>query len=172
MVAVDGSSRSSSGWLFSNTEIYKPLKPFWLSLELIQGQKSTSTFRLSLYLACFADSETHCVCPTRPSYDRALQQGLGHWLCSQNLRLSPDNLIARWPAGAQTWTQTWTMFPDQLVIKVLSASKVLVNKLSGIWIHLGPLKMPKLRQAVSCFQPSSPRMSRSTRAKLNSALII
>ena len=134
------------------------------------GQKKYH--HLFLYLACFADSETHCVCPTRPSYDRALQQGLGHWLCSQNLRLSPDNLIARWPAGAQTWTQTWTMFPDQLVIKVLSASKVLVNKLSGIWIHLGPLKMPKLRQAVSCFQPSSPRMSRSTRAKLNSALII
>ena len=45
-----GCSRSSNGWLFSNTEIqvYKPLKPFWLSLELIQGHKSASTFRLFL----------------------------------------------------------------------------------------------------------------------------
>ena len=106
------SSRSSNGWLFSNTEIYKPLKPFWLSLELSPRHMSASTFRLFLYLACFADSETPCVCPTRPSYDRALQQELGHWLCgSQNLQLSPDNLIARWPAGARTWTQSWTMSP-------------------------------------------------------------
>ena len=32
-------------------------------------------------------------------------------------------VIARWPSGARPWTQTWTLPPDQLVVKVLSAHR-------------------------------------------------
>ena len=60
-------------------------------------------------------------------------------------------MTARWPAAAWTWTQTWTLAPDQPVVKVLSAQKSL-NKLCGVWFLLRPIKMQKLRTAVNWFQ--------------------
>ena len=44
-------------------------------------------------------------------------------ICPLNLRLPSGTTfgkIARWPAGLQTWTQTWTLPPDQRVVKVYS----------------------------------------------------
>ena len=67
-------------------------------------------------------------------------------------------LFARRWAGAQTWTQTWTLLPDQ---RVVSALKIVWNPWSNFVefvIFLCLLKMLKLRQAVSCFQLSSPRL--------------
>ena len=42
-------------------------------------------------------------------------------------------MIARWLAGAQTWTQTWNLPPDQRVVKVLSPPKS-QHKECGVWI--------------------------------------
>ena len=50
---------------------------------------------------------------------------------------------------AWTWTQPWTLPPDQQVAIILSALK----SLNELW------KMPKLRLLMSCFQPLSHRMS-------------
>ena len=44
-----------------------------------------------------------------------------------------DCSSARWQAGAQTWTQTWTLPPDQRVVKVLWPPKS-QDKLYGVWI--------------------------------------
>ena len=71
-----------------------------------------------------------CLCsPVRPAQVvPGAAQELGRWFCPLNLRLPSGTAfgeIARWPAGAQTWTQTWTLPPDQLVVtwKVLSPPK-------------------------------------------------
>ena len=64
-------------------------------------------------------------------------QHSGRWFCLLNLRL-PSGIafgeIARWQAGAQTWTQTWTRPPDQRVVKVLKPPKSQHSKLCGVWI--------------------------------------
>ena len=60
-----------------------------------------------------------------------------------------------WQAGAGTWSQTWTLPPDQRVVKIY----VLQNP----WIlFVVQLKTPKLRQAVSHFQPASRRLYHTT----------
>ena len=61
-------------------------------------------------------------CPTSASRAGELPQELGRWFCPLNLRLPSGTAfgkIARWPAGALLWTQTWTVPPDQRVVKVL-----------------------------------------------------
>ena len=48
---------------------------------------------------------------TSPSSAGEGQQELGSWFCPLNLQLPSGTAlgeIARWQAGAQTWTQTWT----------------------------------------------------------------
>ena len=62
------------------------------------------TRKLSLFvLACSA-------CLSRA---RALPQELGHWFCSQKPVIveKPSGMIVKWPAGARTWIQTWTLPP-------------------------------------------------------------
>ena len=120
---------------------------------------------LSLPAATAADSETPCVC-ARQSYPRQpwrrareLPQGLGHWFCPQNLRLTSGTAfreIARWPAGAWTWTQTWTVPPDQRVVKVLSAPKP-QNKLCGVSILFRSIKNAEIEDICPRqYQPLSP----------------
>ena len=55
----------------------------------------------------------------------------------------PSGAIARWPAGAWTWTQTWTLPPDQQVVKVcqLQNPRIIYAEFK---FFLGLLKMPKL----------------------------
>ena len=81
--------------------------------------------------------------PTHPSCAGALPQELGHWFCSQNLRLSsgialkPLGVIARWPAGPvqgfERGLKLGTLQTDQRFVKVSSALKSL-NKLCRVWI--------------------------------------
>ena len=61
-----------------------------------------------------------------------------HWFFLLNLRLPSGTAcrqIARWSAGAQPWTQTWTLPPDQRNVMVLSPPKP-QHKLCGVWILL------------------------------------
>ena len=81
-------------------------------------------------------------CQTSPSCEQcegALPQELSDWFFSQKFWLSlwiaseSDHSIARWRAGAHTWTQTWTVSLDKQVVEVLSAIKS-QNNLWGVWI--------------------------------------
>ena len=59
------------------------------------------------------------------------------WSLQQSLQTTIDLLeenvfqhatkIAWWPAGAQTWTQTWTLQPDQQVLKFCSLQNHSIN---------------------------------------------
>ena len=51
--------------------------------------------------------------------------------------------IARWQAGAQTWTKTWTVPADQRIVRFYWLQNVLMNCVE-IELFLGLLKMLKL----------------------------
>ena len=104
-------------------EIYKALKTCcllnWVSIARVVACCPQAS-RL-LPTATAADSETPSVFllarPTHPSLSsaRELPKEPGGWFCPQNLRLpsgTPFGEIARRPAGAQTWIQTWALPPD------------------------------------------------------------
>ena len=114
-----------------------------LSLELSQRRKSASMFSSSEPRAGRGDSrpaetaaETTCVC-ARPSNPPEQSRRLASkawpliWPSKPLITFwtSLRRDIARWPAGAQTWTQTWTLPPDRRVqvVKVLSAPKSQVS---------------------------------------------
>ena len=75
----------------------------------------------------------------------------GHYMAFKHSISFATDLAAHFGCN---WTQTWTLPPDQLVGKVLSASWP-VDKLCWVWILF---KTPKLRTAVSRYQPSSTRL--------------
>ena len=147
------------------------MKKKWLCCPKFTSIKTLLTLELSQYLKsgsiCFPQAsllqpaataaylETPCVCvlacPTRASSAWVLPQG--RWFCSLNLWLPSGTAfgeIARWPAEAQAWTQTWTLQHDQRVVKVSSPPKS-QHKLCGVWILLSPLLMPNLIQAKQLF---------------------
>ena len=120
-------------------KIYKALKPFWLLNSVSIARVVACVPQASLWqpAATAVDSETPCIC-ARPSSARELPQENCRWFCPLNLWLPSGTAfgeIARWPAGAQTWTLTWTLPPDQRVVKVLSPSKP-QHKLCGVWVLL------------------------------------
>ena len=104
-------------------------------------------------------------CPTRPSCSRERIQELAidFAIKTNNLREQPTGVIARWKAGARSWTQTWTLPPDQWPTSFYCfiCSEI---KLYTVWIlilfefFLGLFKVPKLRQAKQIFQSSSPSL--------------
>ena len=130
-------------------------KPFWI----------LNWVSIARVVACFpqASSELQAgCCPQRlqqtrkhpvfvlasqtlPSRAWELPQELGSWLCPLNLLLPAFREIARWPAGDQTWTQTWTLPPNQRVEKVWSPPKS-QHKLCGVWILLSLLLVPNWSQ--------------------------
>ena len=66
----------------------------------------------------------------------------------------PSEVIARWLAGAQTWTQLeiWTLAPDQGIVEVFSKSaQKPQNDLCQVWILSDPLKTQK-------YQPLSTKL--------------
>ena len=137
-------SHEKKKWLVAarNLQSIKTL----LTLELSQYCKSGSMFSSSEPAATAADSQTPCVCarPTDPPKQRQRVAPRACLLISVNLRppsATAFGKIARWQAGAQTWTQTWTLLPDQRVVKVPPKSQ---HKLSGVWILLNPLLLPNL----------------------------
>ena len=79
-------------------------------------------------------------CPKRSAIDFAVKTF--DCLCEQ-----PYWVISRWLAGAPTCIQIWTLMHEELVVKVVSASKSLINCME-FEFFLGPLKVPKLRQAL------------------------
>ena len=115
-------------------DIYKALKPFWLSkwvniARVVARFPQASRWRPA---ATAADKETPFVCARKsdpPSCVRVLPQELGYWFCSQILRLSngiafgSDCQMTIWLAGARSWTQTWTLAPGQWIVEVLCAQK-------------------------------------------------
>ena len=117
------------------TYIYKALKTF-VTLELSQYRKSGSTLSSSEPVAAHRDcsrlGNALCLCsPVRPP---KLYLSVAPRAWPLNLQSKPSiifwnslrdsGVIARWPAGAWTWTQTWTLQPDQWVVMVLSALKL------------------------------------------------
>ena len=110
----------------SRPDIYKALNPCWLlnwvSITRVVGWFPQASLPLPTPTA--ANLETPCVVLarlTRASRAGELFQELGHWFCPPNLQFRGTAFgeIARWPGGAQTWTQTWTLQADQRVVKVL-----------------------------------------------------
>ena len=117
-------------WLVAARNLQR-FKTFW-TLELSQYHKSGSMFSSSesllLPAATASDYETPCVCACLSDQHkqswRAAPRAWPLILPSKpsNLQLPSGTAfreIASWPAGAQTWTQTWTLPPDQRVVKVL-----------------------------------------------------
>ena len=112
--------------------------------KLIQSIKTFLTFELSQYLQPrLSLPRKRLVTPvfvlarqTRPGHSSSAWElpwleELGRWFCPLNLQIpSGTALDARWPAGAQIWTQTWTLPPDY---KGLSPPKP-QHKLCGVWI--------------------------------------
>ena len=100
----------------------------FLTLELSWYCKSGSMLSSSEPAVTATNCETPCVCAcqTRASRAWALPQELGHWFCPLNLWLSSGTAfreVARWQAGAWNWAQTWTLPPDQVVVKCSEAPK-------------------------------------------------
>ena len=111
----------------SRPEIYKALKPCWL-LNWVSIARVVACFpqaSLSLPAVTAATCKRPVLVlasPARASRAGVQPQELGSWFCPLNLRLPSGSAfgeIARWPALAWTWTQTWTVPPDQRVVKVL-----------------------------------------------------
>ena len=106
-----------------------------LTLELSQYCKSGSMFSSSEPVASSSDWSRlgNALCLYLPIMIRPAhavpESGSKSLAVSLNLRLHSVTAfreIARWQAGAQTWTQTWTLLPDQQVVKVFKfiASKI------------------------------------------------
>ena len=106
-----------------------------------------------------ADLETCCVC-ARPSDPPKLCRSAGPRAWPLILQSKPSiidylleqplEVISRWPAGARTWTQNWTL----LVLSVLK----FLNNLCGVWIFFASVEDAELRTEVSQYQPSSTRL--------------
>ena len=108
----------------------------FLTVELSQYRKSGSMFSSSepaRPAATAADSETPCVC-ARPSDPPKLCRSAAPKTWPFILQSNPSIVFSNslrdwlpdylhWLAGARTWTQTWTLPPDQWVVVVLSAPK-------------------------------------------------
>ena len=63
--------------------------------------------------------------------------------------------IARWQAGSQTWTPTWTVPPDQRVVKVLYPQKS-QHKLCGVSILFKSVTDAKFETSKITFQRLMP----------------
>ena len=101
-----------------------------LALKVSQYRKSGSIMMFSLSkpvaapaTAAYLETPCVCACPSDP-HKQSRRAAPRAWslICPLNLRLPSGTAygeIARWPAGARTWTQNWTVPPDQRVVKVL-----------------------------------------------------
>ena len=67
------------------------------------------------------------------------------------------NSLREWlPDGARTWTQTWTLPPDQRIVKVLSAPKS-QNKLCGVWIIFRSVENAEIEDIAETISTLIPR---------------
>ena len=142
-------------------DIYKALKLFWfLSWVSIAGVvarfpeiSSSSSEPVAARSDCSRLGNALCLCspfqvPTCPSSSGVQPQELGRWFGHLNLRLPSGTAfgeIARWQAGAQTWTQVWTLPQDQRVVKVYRLQNHSINCVEFEFL-LSPLLTPNLSQ--------------------------
>ena len=106
-------------WTPTGQNVLKVDKPF--TAWLLQNAKTNYKWRLSVYFK---------ISLKLSNFNLAIDFEVKTCDC---LVKYPLGVIARWQAGAQTWTQTWTLQRDQQVVKFLSALKSL-NRLCGTWI--------------------------------------
>ena len=123
-------------------EIYKALKSCLL-LNWVSIARVVACFLQASLLACRCPQRLPqtrkrpvfvLARPTRASRARERTKELGRWFCALNLRLPSGAAfgeIARWPAVAQTWAQTWSLPPGQRVVKVLPPLKS-QHKMCGV----------------------------------------
>ena len=177
----DWAKRSARHWLAETSSILSKIhftrKKKWLvaarNLQIIKPFRLSNWVSIARAVACFpqasrsrsaataADSETPCVCarhtsrqsnPPKLCWSLAPQE-LGHWFCSQNLRLS-----SRIAFGSDF---QMTGKGSNLDSNLNSAAYLLRSP----WIScvefeffLDPLQTPKLRTAVSRYQLSSTKL--------------
>ena len=117
-----------------------------LTLELSHYCKSGNMFSLSKPVAASRDCNQlgNALCLILPVLSAQavqehcpliLQSKLSIVFWNSLLECLPDDLRAQ----TWQWTQTWTLQPDQLVVKVLSAPKS-QNKVCGVWILFRSVK--------------------------------
>ena len=121
-------------------KIYKALKLFWF-LDWVSIARVVDVF---LKRACRCQERLQqtrkrpvfvLACPTRPSSAGERPEELCKALWAR-LPATAFGEIARWSAGAQTWTQTRTLPPDQRVVSVLSPPISQHKQFpSRVWIH-------------------------------------
>ena len=125
-----------------NLQIIKAL----LTLELSQDSKRGSIFTSSELVAassnCSRLGNSLCLClPLLPVHPAQALLELGPKSLAIDFAVKtfdclldwPLAVIARWPAGAWSWTQTWTLQPEQWVVEIWSALKP-QNNLCGVRI--------------------------------------
>ena len=87
----------------------------------------------SLPAATATYSETPCVCACPSDLPKLCRPGelpQEPLIFQSKLSIFSWNSLRewwsdRWPAGAWTWSQTWTLPPDQLALRVLSAPRTI-----------------------------------------------
>ena len=158
----------------SRPDIYKALKPFWLSnwvsiarvvAHVPQASLSRlpQTWKRPVFCARLSNPPKLCRSADPRAWPLILQSTPSIVFSSSLREWLPDDW--HWSAGAWTWTQTWTLPPDQWVVEVLSALKP-QNKVRGAWILF---RTPKLRTVVGHYQPSSTGLLRWERASIAAA---
>ena len=149
-------------------DIYKAFKPFWLSnwVSIARVVARFPQASLSRPAATAADLETPCVC-ARPSDPpklcRSAAQRAWPLILQSKLRLSSgiafgsDCQMTRRGLNLDSNLNSaaWPMGCRVLSAQRLWNPRIKFNKLCGVWILL---RTPKLRTAVSQYQPSSTRL--------------
>ena len=130
----------------------------FLTLKLSQYSKSGSMFPSSEPAVTLAYLETPCACACQFDPPKlCLSAAPRAWPLIFAVKTfnclveKPSRVTTRWQAGAWTWTQTWTLQPDQCVVYVLSTPKS-QNKLRWVWILFKSVEKPT-STAVSWHQP-------------------
>ena len=146
-------------------------KPFWfLTVELSRYCKSGSKFSSSEPVAARSNYRRlgNALClisPVQPAQavpERGPKSSAsdGHWSSSQNLRLSSGIAFGsdfQMTGRGSNLDSTWTLPPDQRVVKVLSAPKS-QNKLCRVLIHF---RSPKKAEIVDITETISTLIHRT-----------
>ena len=74
---------------------------------------------------------------------------------------SLSRVIARWPAGAQTWTQTGSLLPASC--NIIISTRTTEYTVQSLSFFSGLLTLPKLSHTVSDFKGSFPRLVLKTK---------
>ena len=127
---------------------FKSIKTF-LTLWLVSGSTFSSKGQVAASSSCSRLGNTLFLCfPVWPAQavqghtpkSSGIDFAVKTFYCLLELTLG---MIARWQGEAWTWAQTWSLPPDQLVVKVWSAQKS-HNELCGVWILFKSVETSKI----------------------------